>query len=76
MTAECGIHGTDLYWNEGDYNAPSGCTECDLSKVEARTKELEDVLAGAVANAHQCIGRSCWHHEAKRLLEGRTVAND
>lgn len=48
MSAECSIHGTDLYWKTGEYNGPSGCTECDLEKVE---EQLATVTAERYALA-------------------------
>ena len=49
MSAECEKHGCDLYWRDGEYNAPSGCHACDLERaedhVETLTRELRLVRA-------------------------------
>jgi hypothetical protein len=35
MSAECDKHGIDLYWREGEYNAPGGCYACDLDRARS-----------------------------------------
>lgn len=41
MSAECDKHGCDLYWVDGEYNAPSGCYACDLERAEEHVATLQ-----------------------------------
>lgn len=45
MSAECEIHGTDLYIRGGKGWPPeTGCTECDLAAAESLIRELVEAL--------------------------------
>lgn len=44
MSAECFKHGTDMYYREGEWQAPSGCHACDVEALESRVQKLEAAL--------------------------------
>lgn len=74
MSAECDKHGIDLYWREGEYNAPGGCYACDLDHARPL---IEAARAYRDAHAAYLTGWKPYPsaaqialHEAARTLEG------
>jgi hypothetical protein len=68
MSAECDKHGIDLYWREGEYNAPGGCYACDLDRARSLIEAARAYRDARTAYA--AVGGADGPHEVhKRLMD-------